>query len=347
MSHPARRRDDRTTPHTSGGRTPVSRRRRLPGTGLSEATARRLLDGSGDGPPPLPQLLAAATAPGTAAELQGEAAARAAFQSSVHAAPGPVRPRTARAKTATAIVTAKIIAAVVLTAGTAGGVALATNSYSAHPQETPGVSGPGTTAVRGVSPRGTPTATTVPSPETPDGTAESGGSAEPDADGDRAVSPAGPGAAPPVRPGAAPPGPVERCGVRCAPETTGGTATPSGETGQAGDPKPGNGNGNGDKPEKEKTDNGNGSTKEKTNNGNGAGKTKADNGNGSDEQKTNNGNGTGSDKQKTDNGKKTESTSDDVENAGKKEKAGGNGPSKQANVGKGQSKKKTDAGTTA
>ena len=45
---------------------------------LAGATAQRLLDG-GDGPSPLPQLLAAATAPATAAELRGEAAARVAF----------------------------------------------------------------------------------------------------------------------------------------------------------------------------------------------------------------------------------------------------------------------------
>ena len=46
---------------------------------LSGTAAQRLLDG-GDGPPPLPQLLAAATAPATPAELRGESAARAAFR---------------------------------------------------------------------------------------------------------------------------------------------------------------------------------------------------------------------------------------------------------------------------
>jgi hypothetical protein len=104
---------------------------------LSGAAAHRLLDGGDDGPPPLAQLLAAATAPATAAELQGEAAARAAFRSAAHTTPAQLGSprRRVGAKTA-AIVTTKIIVALALTAGTAGGVALATNS-SSHLQQNP------------------------------------------------------------------------------------------------------------------------------------------------------------------------------------------------------------------
>jgi hypothetical protein len=97
----------------------------------SGATAQRLLDG-GDGPPPLPQLLAAATAPATPAELRGESAARAAFRTSVHSAPLP-HPRRSTVRTTTTIIVAKAIAAIALTASTAGGIALATTSTPADP----------------------------------------------------------------------------------------------------------------------------------------------------------------------------------------------------------------------
>ncbi len=101
---------------------------------LTGATAQRLLDG-GDGPPPLPQLVAAATAPATAAELRGEAAARAAFRSSTHAAPlSPDIPRRTPVRVTSSVIIAKVIAAITLTAGTAGGIALATTSTPADPQ---------------------------------------------------------------------------------------------------------------------------------------------------------------------------------------------------------------------
>ena len=100
---------------------------------LTGATAQRLLDG-GDGPPPLPQLLAAVTAPATAAELRGEAAARAAFRSSTHSAPLPHDiPRRAPVHVTSSIIIAKVIAAITLTASTAGGIALATTSTPADP----------------------------------------------------------------------------------------------------------------------------------------------------------------------------------------------------------------------
>ena len=99
---------------------------------LTGATAQRLLDG-GDGPAPLPQLLSAATAPATAAELRGEAAARAAFRSSTHAAPlSPDIPRRAPGRVTSSVIIAKVIAAITLTASTAGGIALATTSAPAE-----------------------------------------------------------------------------------------------------------------------------------------------------------------------------------------------------------------------
>jgi hypothetical protein len=104
---------------------------------LSGATAQRLLDG-GDGPSPLPQLLAAASAPATAAELRGESDALAAFRSSVHSAPLPGDlNRRSPVRITTSIMIAKAIAAIALTAGTAGGIALATSSAPADPYARP------------------------------------------------------------------------------------------------------------------------------------------------------------------------------------------------------------------
>jgi hypothetical protein len=100
---------------------------------LTGATAQRLLDGD-DGPPPLPQLLAAATAPATAAELRGEATARTAFRSSTHSAPLPHHiPRRTPVHATSSIIIAKVIAAITLTASTAGGIALATTSTPTDP----------------------------------------------------------------------------------------------------------------------------------------------------------------------------------------------------------------------
>ena len=100
---------------------------------LSAAAAQRLLDGGG-GPPPLPQLLAAAAAPPAPAELRGEPAARAAFRSSVHTAPLPHDiPRKSPVHATSTIMVAKAIAAIALTASTAGGIALATSTTPADP----------------------------------------------------------------------------------------------------------------------------------------------------------------------------------------------------------------------
>ena len=82
--------------------------------------------------PPLPQLLAAASAPATATELRGESAARAAFRSSMHPAPLPDDlPRRSTVRVTTSIMIAKAIAAIALTAGTAGSIALATTATPA------------------------------------------------------------------------------------------------------------------------------------------------------------------------------------------------------------------------
>jgi hypothetical protein len=100
---------------------------------LSGTAARNMLDG-GDGPPPLPQLLAAATAPAAPAELRGESAARAAFRTSLHTAPLPHDiPRRSPVHATSTIMIAKAIAAICLTASTAGGIALATTSTPADP----------------------------------------------------------------------------------------------------------------------------------------------------------------------------------------------------------------------
>ncbi|HWM38132.1 MAG TPA: hypothetical protein VNS49_13550 [Streptomyces sp.] len=299
---------------------PFSRRRRARGTTtLSGAVANRLLDGSDDGPAPLQQLLAAATAPASAAELQGEDAARAAFHSAVHAAPVPLRDsRRVRATTATGVLTAKIIAALALTASTAGGVALATNSYSAHPPQSPVVSGSARAGaqVSGVSPSGMTTSTTMP---TPDGDALSDSSAPlgDDGEADDGVPPRAPAAPSPAA------GP---CEARCTTNAAESPARPPGQPGQDSSPPradSGDDSGNGNEPQEEKTDN-----------------AKNPNSNKPDEEKKEKG---------ADNGKKPEKSnnSDGAKNPGKNDKVGGNGRtdpgSKQAGAEKGANKKKTDA----
>jgi hypothetical protein len=96
---------------------------------LTRATTEQLLDG-GPGPAGLHQLLAAAAGPGTASELAGETAAVAAFADAHRASsPLPSAPSRRPSMLSTAIskiLAAKALAAVVLLAGTTGGVALAT-----------------------------------------------------------------------------------------------------------------------------------------------------------------------------------------------------------------------------
>jgi hypothetical protein len=213
LSHPAGRRDGRNTVRTAKEtltsrpkETLTSRRNRLRRADVSGAAARRLLDGSDEGPSALPQLLAAAAAPATDAELQGEAAARGAFRSSVQADRLPLRnPRRTRARAATAIVTTKIIAAIALPAGTAGGVAHATKSYTAHPQEAPAVRGTETATFGSLSPSGI---TAVPSAQAPDDSSRSDSVTETgEAAGDGTVS------SPGIEAGAR--GPLWRCDARC------------------------------------------------------------------------------------------------------------------------------------
>jgi hypothetical protein len=308
---------------------PFSRRRRARGTTtLSGAVANRLLDGSDDGPAPLQQLLAAATAPASAAELQGEDAARAAFRSAVHAAPVPLRDsRRVRATTATGILTAKIIAALALTAGTAGGVALATNSYSAHPEQSPVVNGSARAGapVGSVSPSGMTTSTTTPAA---DGDARSDSSV-PLGDNSEAVDD---GTVPPRAPAAPAPGPAGPCAARCTTNAADSPVAPPGRPGQHSSPPPPAGSSdnsaNGNKPPKEKTDNG------------GADKAKNQNSSKPDKEKK---------EKSADNGKKPEKSnnSDGAKNPKKNDKVGGNGRSdpgsKQAGAEKGANKKKTDA----
>ena len=308
---------------------PFSRRRRARGTTtLSGAVANRLLDGSDDGPAPLQQLLAAATAPASAAELQGEDAARAAFRSAVHATPVPLRDsRRVRATTATGILTAKIIAALALTASTAGGVALATNSYSAHPQQSPVVSGSARAGaqVGGVSPSGMTTSTTTP---TPDGDARSDSSASLGDDGETSDD----GAVPPRAPAAPSPRPAP-CDARCTTNAAESPATPPGQPGQHSSPPPpadsSDDSGNDDEPKKENADNGGPDKAKNPNSGKKPDKEKKD--------------------KSADNGKKPDKSnnSDGAKNPGKNDKVGGNGRSdpgsKQAGAEKGANKKKTDA----
>jgi hypothetical protein len=313
LSPLARRRDDRNTVRATRVQTPFSRRRRTRSTTtLSGAVAHRLLDGSDDAPAPLRQLLAAATAPASEAELQGEDAARAAFRSAVHATTVPLRDaRRVRATTATGILTAKIIAALALTASTAGGVALATNSYSAHLQQSPVVSGSARASaqVSGVSPSGMTTSTTMP---TPDGDARSDSSASLGDDGeavdDRAV---------PLRAPAAPsPRPAGPCEARCTTNAAESPATPPGRPGQHSSPPL-------------QTDNDSSDDAKNPNSGSKPVKEKKE--------------------ESADNGKKPEKSnnSNDAKNLGKNDKVGGNGRSdpgsKQAGAEKGANKKKTDA----
>ncbi|MHA6622182.1 hypothetical protein [Pseudonocardia sp. DLS-67] len=103
---------------------------------LTAATAEQLLDG-GPGPAGLTRLLAAAAGPGTASELAGETAAKAAFVDAPRAIPlssAQVRRRSMLSTALSKILAAKALAAVVLLAGAGGGVALAANaSQSSSP----------------------------------------------------------------------------------------------------------------------------------------------------------------------------------------------------------------------
>ncbi|WP_214371156.1 hypothetical protein [Pseudonocardia sp. H11422] len=104
---------------------------------LSAAAAEHLLDG-GDGPQSLRQLLAAAAGPGTASELRGEAAARAAFVACPQPLPNDPTLGTApmRTRTLSRILMTKVIAALALT-GAAGGVAIAATATAGPPDELP------------------------------------------------------------------------------------------------------------------------------------------------------------------------------------------------------------------
>lgn len=192
---------------------------------LSREMSDKLLDGTGDGPAALRQLLAAAARPGSPAELRGEHAARAAFVASARRVPHGAGALPAPARAARAwrrIVIGKTIAAIALTAG-AGGVAVAATSTarSAEPPTVTTIPAP----PRTVSPSRVADVDLAPGVDDPDvRPAPPGGSVREPADGaigpDRARSaerdpaknrapgaPADPPAATPDRPGpaAAPP----------------------------------------------------------------------------------------------------------------------------------------------
>lgn len=90
-------------------RRPRSRR-------LSGATAEALLDGHGPDTS-LTWLLAAASAPGRAEEIAGEAAARAAFAAARTTQAPPLRAPTPRRALASRIIAAKAVALILLAAG--------------------------------------------------------------------------------------------------------------------------------------------------------------------------------------------------------------------------------------
>jgi hypothetical protein len=90
-----------------------------------------LLDGRGPDTP-LAWLLAAAAAPGRAEEIEGEAAARAAFTAARATTASSVRPPTPRPTLLPRLIAAKAVVLVLLAAGATGGVALAANGSFAH-----------------------------------------------------------------------------------------------------------------------------------------------------------------------------------------------------------------------
>jgi len=90
-----------------------------------------LLDGRGPDTP-LAWLLAAATAPGRAEEIEGEAAAMAAFTAARATTASSVRPPTPRPTLLPRLIAAKAVVLVLLAAGATGGVALAANGSFAH-----------------------------------------------------------------------------------------------------------------------------------------------------------------------------------------------------------------------
>lgn len=118
---------------------------------LSRATAERLLDGRAAPPSDLGRLLAAATAPGTAEELAGEAAAVAAFAAARDSAPVLTAERrpSAFGTALSRLFGAKVVIGIALAAGASGGIALTTTAGA--PQEPPA-------AVQDVQPAGTPAA---------------------------------------------------------------------------------------------------------------------------------------------------------------------------------------------
>ena len=90
-----------------------------------------LLDGHGPDTP-LAWLLAAAAVPGRAEEIEGEAAARAAFTAARATTASSVRTPTARPTLLPRLIAAKAVVLVLLAAGATGGVALAANGSFVH-----------------------------------------------------------------------------------------------------------------------------------------------------------------------------------------------------------------------
>lgn len=91
-----------------------------------------LLDGRGPDTP-LAWLLATAAAPGRAEEIEGEAAARAAFTAARATTASTAAPPTPLPTLLPRLIAAKAVVLILLAAGATGGVALAANGSFAHP----------------------------------------------------------------------------------------------------------------------------------------------------------------------------------------------------------------------
>jgi hypothetical protein len=125
-----------------------------------------LLDGHGPDTP-LAWLLAVAAAPGRAEEIEGEAAALAAFTAAPATTASTAAPPTPRPTLLPRLIAAKAVVLVLLAAGATGGVALAANGSFAHPP----FAGPRPTSLRPAPATPTPaspTATPLPPPSSAD-----------------------------------------------------------------------------------------------------------------------------------------------------------------------------------
>jgi hypothetical protein len=137
---------------------------------LNSATAEALLDGHGPDTS-LTWLLAAATAPGRAEEIAGEAAARAAFAAARPTQAPLLRAPTPRRGLVSRLIAAKAAVLILLAAGATGGVALAANAQFAP---VPGAAErPASSPARPPTPAAAPPSPAPASPTAPPSTAAS------------------------------------------------------------------------------------------------------------------------------------------------------------------------------